>query len=109
MIWTAITNRDITTFTSLKNIAMLDSLLRADYGNSEQANDYSIQLPITINTQLDIALRSGLFLNVSAHIANLNTQFLEFIIIRQFAWRRIEHFLVCRFGTDHLWPALSLS
>jgi len=68
----AITNKDITTFISLENFAMLDSLLRADFGNSKEDDYYSIQLPTAINAQLDIAFLRGLFLNVSAHFANLN-------------------------------------
>ncbi len=63
-------NSDITKFFTVSNLAMLDSMLRADYSSKNQKNDYSILLPAAINTQVDYSFNRFFYLNLSAHLGN---------------------------------------
>lgn len=59
------------TFTTVKDYAMLDSLLRTDFSAGGETNNFSVLLPTALNTQLDLALNRFIYLNLSSHLGNL--------------------------------------
>lgn len=56
--------------TTLNGFPAFDSLLRADFSNQNQSNEYSILLPTALNTQLDYSINQLFYLNLSAHLAD---------------------------------------
>ncbi|MDI1355284.1 MAG: DUF5723 family protein [bacterium] len=62
---------NVTKFTSLKDQAALDSLLRSDFSNPNQESSFAVILPTAINTQIDFSFNRFFYLNLSAHIADL--------------------------------------
>ena len=61
---------NFTKFTTVGNFTMFDSLLRADFSDGNQSNEYSILLPTAINLQADLAFNQLFYINLSSHLAN---------------------------------------
>jgi len=65
-----IQNSDINKITSLNNIQEFDSLIRSDFSNQSQSNQYSILLPSAFNMQIDYSINELFYVNLSAHLTN---------------------------------------
>lgn len=61
---------DFVQLVSSKDYRVMDSILRANYSNKYQTDEFAILLPTALNTQMDYRLNKDIYINLSTHLSN---------------------------------------